>query len=172
MLTNFLWDKLFRKDVLQGIVFPTGRRFEDIAVSAQWLFNARKIVYIPAAKYHYTVRMDSLTNGLDEFDLQWRYDMVQALAAQNDFCVRHGMWEKASPKLFRTCMHLINRLALILSPDTVHKAMWNHCMSLIRRKGSVKGLGVAYRLKKYFVTRHWKAYSYGYRLYKNIRHKT
>lgn len=172
MLTNFLWDKLFRKDVLQGIIFPTERRFEDIMVSAHWLYNASKVVYLPEAKYHYTVRMDSLTNGVDEFDLQWRYDMVQALAAQNDFCVRHGMWKKASPKLFRSCMHLINRLTLLPSLDSTYKIMCNNCMSIIRRKGSTKGLGVTYHWKKYLVTRHWKVYSYGYRFYKNIKQKT
>lgn len=159
---NFLWDKLFRREVLADIVFPEKRQFEDLIVSGQWLYNVEKVVYLPSPKYHYAIRSNSLTNGVDTFNLKWRYEMVKALVEQNDFCVRRGLWKKASGKLFRTCVHLLNRLIVLSStPETMQ--MQAHCIAIIRQKDSTKGLGFKYAFKKHLITAHWKFYTMIYR---------
>lgn len=159
---NFLWDKLFRREVLANVVFPEKRQFEDLIVSGQWLYNVSKVVYLPLPKYHYAIRSNSLTNGVDTFNLQWRYEMVKALVEQNDFCVRKGLWKKASGKLFRTCVHLLNRLIVLPStPETMQ--MQAHCIAIIKQKDSTKGLGFKYAFKKYLITSNWKLYSMIYK---------
>ena len=161
---NFLWDKLFRREVLENIVFPEKRQFEDLIVSCHWLYNARKIIYLPLPKYHYSIRSGSLTNGVDTFNLKWRYEMVKALVEQNEFCVREGLWKKASGKLFRTCVHLLNRLIVLPStPET--NQMQAHCIAIIKQKDSVKGLGFKYAIKKFLITSNWKFYAWIYRLF-------
>lgn len=160
---NFLWDKLFRREVLSDVVFPEKRQFEDLIVSGQWLYNVSKVVYLPLPKYHYAIRSNSLTNGVDTFNLQWRYEMVKALVEQNDFCVRKGLWEKASGKLFRTCVHLLNRLIVLPStPETMQ--MQAHCIAIIKQEDSTKGLGFKYAFKKFLITSHWKLYAMVYRI--------
>ncbi len=160
---NFLWDKLFRREVLADVVFPEKRQFEDLIVSGQWLYNVSKVVYLPLPKYHYMIRNNSLTNGVDTFNLQWRYEMVKALVEQNDFCVRKGLWKKASGKLFRTCVHLLNRLIVLPStPETMQ--MQAHCIAIIKQEDSTKGLGFKYAFKKFLITSHWKLYAMVYRI--------
>lgn len=160
---NFLWDKLFRREVLSDVVFPEKRQFEDLIVSGQWLYNVSKVVYLPLPKYHYAIRSNSLTNGVDTFNLQWRYEMVKALVEQNDFCVRKGLWKKASGKLFRTCVHLLNRLIVLPStPETMQ--MQAHCIAIIKQEDSTKGLGFKYAFKKFLITSHWKLYAMVYRI--------
>jgi len=160
---NFLWDKLFRREVLSDVVFPEKRQFEDLIVSGQWLYNVSKVVYLPLPKYHYAIRSNSLTNGVDTFNLQWRYEMVKALVEQNDLCVRKGLWKKASGKLFRTCVHLLNRLIVLPStPETMQ--MQAHCIAIIKQEDSTKGLGFKYAFKKFLITSHWKLYAMVYRI--------
>ena len=166
---NFVWDKLFRREILSGIVFPEERRFEDLVVSPRWLYNVRKVVYLSEPKYHYSVRNGSLTNGLDEFDMKWRYEMVQALVEQRDFCVQKGLWRKASKKLFRSCVHLLNRL-LFLPSAPVYKEMHDYCMAVIKEHDSVKGLGFGYWMKRFLLVSCWGIYSRIYYLYKVRRY--
>lgn len=161
---NFLWDKLFRREVLSDVVFPEKRQFEDLIVSGQWLYNVSKVVYLPLPKYHYAIRSNSLTNGVDTFNLQWRYEMVKALVEQNDFCVRKGLWKKASGKLFRTCVHLLNRL-IVLPATPERNRMQAHCIAIIKQKDSVKGLGFKYVMKKFLITSNWNLYVWIYRLF-------
>lgn len=164
LVLNFLWDKLFRREVLADVVFPEKRQFEDLIVSGQWLYNARKVAYLPSPKYHYVIRTNSLTNGVDTFNLQWRYEMVNALVEQNDFCVRKGLWKKASGKLFRTCVHLLNRL-IVLPATPERNRMQAHCIAIIKQKDSVKGLGFKYVMKKFLIISNWNLYVWIYRLF-------
>lgn len=168
LILNFLWDKLFRRELFSGILFPQKRRFEDLIVTPQWLYKTDKVVYLPQPKYHYSVRSGSLTNKPVGDEMQWRYDMVKALVEQRDFCRKYRLWERASGKLFRTCVHLINRL-LFLPATSEYKQMHGFCMQIIKEKGSVKGLGFSYLLKKYMLTYGWFIYSRLYYSYKMLR---
>ena len=158
---NFLWDKLFRRELFDGITFPEKRKFEDLIVSPQWLFKADKVVYLPQPKYHYSVRSGSLTNGIQSSDMNWRYEMVKALAEQNRFCKEHHLWEKASGKLFRTSIHLLNRL-LLLPSTSEYRQMKEFCMAIICEEDAVKGLGISYRFKQWLLTDCWGIYKHLY----------
>lgn len=161
-ILNFLWDKLFRRELFDGITFPEKRKFEDLIVSPQWLSKANKVVYLSQPKYHYSVRSGSLTNGIKSTDMDWRYEMVKALAEQNRFCKEHHLWEKASGKLFRTCVHLLNRL-LLLPVTPAYQQMQAYCLSVIQEKDSVKGLGISYRFKQWLLADCWVIYTHLYR---------
>ena len=161
-ILNFLWDKLFRRELFDGITFPEKRKFEDLIVSPQWLSKANKVVYLSQPKYHYSVRSGSLTNGIKSTDMDWRYEMVKALEEQNRFCKEHHLWEKASGKLFRTCVHLLNRLSL-LPPTPEYRQMEEFCRAIICEKDSVKGLGIGYRFKRWLLADCWGIYAHLYR---------
>lgn len=59
-LQNHCWDKLFRAALWEGIVFPEGRTFEDIAVMHQLFLRAKRVVCLPNALYHYLQRPGSI----------------------------------------------------------------------------------------------------------------
>lgn len=61
-LNNLLWDRLWKREIFEGVQFPEGRTYEDIAVM-HWLFLRTKLVVcLPEAKYHYRQRPGSIVN--------------------------------------------------------------------------------------------------------------
>ena len=53
-IDNNTWGKLYTRAVLQNVVFPVGRVYEDIATTYQILMNAKRICYRPETLYLYT----------------------------------------------------------------------------------------------------------------------
>lgn len=53
--------KLFDKKVFEGILFPVGKLFEDLATVYKVLYQAEKIAFINYDVYYYRVRENSIT---------------------------------------------------------------------------------------------------------------
>lgn len=68
---SYLCDKLFQRELFEGIVFPEGRNYEDVAVVYRLFLRAERIAFVPDALYHYTfhgsnlVTDESLANRID-----------------------------------------------------------------------------------------------------------
>lgn len=77
-LHNYVWDKLWRSSLFDGISFPEGKTFEDIAVSYQLFLRADKVVLLPEAKYNYLQHSNSIVN-----DLSFR-NRINLFLAQKD----------------------------------------------------------------------------------------
>ena len=60
-INNFVWNKLYRKEVFKDILFPVGKNYEDIAIMHRILFKAERVAVIPNVEYHYCFRFDSIT---------------------------------------------------------------------------------------------------------------
>ena len=66
-----VWNKLFRREVIGDVRFPTGLWYEDLEFSAKVLLRSGKTVYFPEALYHYrsdnvsTMRNRNSTKNLD-----------------------------------------------------------------------------------------------------------
>ena len=54
-----LWDKLYKKELFDGVRFPEGRLVEDRQMAASILLKANRIVYNSASKYYFRVSEDS-----------------------------------------------------------------------------------------------------------------
>lgn len=61
-MQNFLWDKLWKRSLFHGIVFPEGKTYEDIAMMHRLFEKAKKIVCLPNATYHYRQRAGSIVS--------------------------------------------------------------------------------------------------------------
>lgn len=61
-IDNNMWGKLYAASVLEGVVFPAGKVYEDIAVAYRIFLNAKKVCYRPRALYRYT----SNTSGISQ----------------------------------------------------------------------------------------------------------
>ena len=61
-LNNFVWDKLFKRELFDGIEFPKDRTFEDIAIMHKIFYRAKTVVITNETKYNYTYRKNSITN--------------------------------------------------------------------------------------------------------------
>lgn len=82
-LRNYVWDKLWKRELFEEVEFPEGRTFEDISVVHKLFAKADKIVCLPEFKYNYRQRSDGivgsklLKNEIDHFkaDIQRYEDM-------------------------------------------------------------------------------------------------
>jgi len=52
-IPNAVWCKLFRRDIVDDLIFPAGRNSEDIVYTTKALCRADRCCYIPSALYHY-----------------------------------------------------------------------------------------------------------------------
>ncbi|MCI8856670.1 MAG: glycosyltransferase family 2 protein [Clostridiaceae bacterium] len=55
-----VWDKLWRRELFDGISFPEGQNYEDLAVVHRLFCRAGKIACLPGAYYHYIQRADGI----------------------------------------------------------------------------------------------------------------
>lgn len=55
-LKSFAWNKVYRKDLWDGIFFPEGHVFEDVATTYKIILGAGKVASITRCLYHYRRR--------------------------------------------------------------------------------------------------------------------
>ena len=59
-----VWNKLYKRELFDGIRFPVGRVFEDLAVTHKLLMKAKRIILIPDFLYYHVYRKGSISNCL------------------------------------------------------------------------------------------------------------
>ena len=62
-LGSYLWDKLCKAPLFDGVRFPEGRTFEDVSVVHLLFVCADKTVCLPETKYHYLQRCDGIVGN-------------------------------------------------------------------------------------------------------------
>ena len=60
---NYVWNKIYRAELFNGIRFPEGMCFEDMAVMYKLMEKAQKAVCIPDYLHHYLQRKGSIVNS-------------------------------------------------------------------------------------------------------------
>ena len=61
-LQSYVCGKMYRAELFDGILFETGRVYEDVAIMHQLFSKARNISCTSRVVYHYYLRSDSITN--------------------------------------------------------------------------------------------------------------
>lgn len=64
-----MWDKLYKKELFDGIRFDVGKRVEDRQMAVKILRKAKKLVYNSASKYYFRVSHDSGSRVADNLKL-------------------------------------------------------------------------------------------------------
>ncbi|MGV4529436.1 glycosyltransferase family 2 protein [Ornithobacterium rhinotracheale] len=60
-MKDFAWAKLYKKELFDGITFPSGKYFEDIFTTYKVFSKANKIVKTNQSKYYYREHINSVT---------------------------------------------------------------------------------------------------------------
>lgn len=60
---NYCCDKLFRKALFDGIRFPEGQNYEDVAVMYKLFDKCSRVIYHSEPKYFYAIRSGSIVNS-------------------------------------------------------------------------------------------------------------
>lgn len=69
LISDFLWDKLYKKELFDGIEFPSFTHSEDYCILTQLFTKASKVVLIPDRLYFYVQHPASVSN--QPLSLKW-----------------------------------------------------------------------------------------------------
>ena len=58
---NYAWNKLYRKELFNGVLYPEGYYYEDLATTYKTIYNASSIYYLDKTLYYYRLRSGSIT---------------------------------------------------------------------------------------------------------------
>ena len=67
----FCWDKIYRRELYQGLRYPVGRIYEDAYLLPSLVVRARRLVILPDVLYYYRMRAMSITHVRDGRLNQW-----------------------------------------------------------------------------------------------------
>lgn len=80
-LLGVLWNKLLKKDLLEGLKFPNLRYCEDWCICMQLFLRTSKFYYLDKALYHYdnTIVSNSLTREITPQTFKYRLEYINYL---------------------------------------------------------------------------------------------
>lgn len=64
-LNNYVWNKLYKRDLFDKNMFKEGAKFEDIDIMYKLFYEANRIVYTDYAAYNYVQRDNSIMKTID-----------------------------------------------------------------------------------------------------------
>lgn len=174
-IRNYVWDKLFKRNLFKDISFPLNRVFEDIAISYRVFYRAKKVVVQDTPKYHYVVRdgsaMQSAYNPLKE------HNLFQGVYEQVHFVMEKGIWGKtAAVYVLRRGIRLIDHVSM-LEPSPVTKEVVADVLDKMHEFDDVKTarLGFSLAVKRWLIYHDRATYRVIYRcvrsLFKSKRHR-
>lgn len=114
LLRNYVWDKLYKRELFDGLRFEEGVIFEDIKFMTKLLNNVEKIVIFDQLKYHYVQRIGSTINRKYKSTVNQAYFV--AVYEQLSYLIAHG-YEYAVSTMMRRCLHATKRLTLTDGTD-------------------------------------------------------
>lgn len=81
--TSFAWGKIYRRELFQGIRFPEGRTFEDLATTHLLVNRCRAVACVSAPYYGYYQNPASISHALNA---ESQYNMLLAWIDRYRFC--------------------------------------------------------------------------------------
>lgn len=162
---NYLWDKLFKSKLFNGICFPEKQIFEDIAVSYLIFYKAKYVVIKYLPKYHYLQRDGSTMHS--KYDPSREYDLFLSVYEQVNFVIEKDIYPNASSFVLHRGIHLIDHI-MMLEPFQRTEKMIQDVLTKMRSFGNVKlfQLGLFPFLKCYLIYCNLTCYRF---LYRSIR---
>ena len=94
-----VWNKIFKKELWEGIRCPEGRVYEDETVTFKILHKAGKIVNIKDKLYYHVIRSDESSITTIPFSLK-RLQRLDALEVRIDYYIEKQEWEFLAEAFF------------------------------------------------------------------------
>lgn len=114
LLKNYVWDKLYRRELFDGLRFEEGVIFEDIKFMIKIVSRVDKIVIFDKFKYHYVQRPGSTINPKYKSNVNQAYFF--AVYEQLSYLIANG-YGYAVSTMMRRCLHATKRLTLTDGTD-------------------------------------------------------
>lgn len=60
-IQSYAWNKLYKRECIEGICFEAGKEYEDVRIMHQIFLRAQRVSTIDRCLYNYSIREDSIT---------------------------------------------------------------------------------------------------------------
>ncbi len=124
-IQHYTWNKLYKKELFKGIVFPSGQIFEDVATMYKIIQKCDRIAICSVPLYHYISRPGSIISNRN---LKGRLDAVEMQKKQYYFIL------EKYPTLERNMAKTIYRVYISLAASSVLSNYKERRKNVIRRK--------------------------------------
>ena len=94
-----VWNKIFKRELWNGIEFPEGKIYEDEAVTFKVLHKAKKILMVKEQLYYYVKRSDNSSVTTISFSPK-RLLRLDALETRLVYYIENKEWEFLSEAFF------------------------------------------------------------------------
>lgn len=64
-ISNYAWNKLYKKELFEGVQYPFGKKMEDIGTTYRLFMKANQLAYTNYIGYYYYQRSDSILKSVD-----------------------------------------------------------------------------------------------------------
>ncbi len=108
---SYAWNKLYKREIINGFEFPKGQYFEDSAIVYNILSKARKIEHLPDSLYFYVIgRAGAITNSFNARI----YDIFKSCDSIINYYKKIGKYEEFKLEIESLCiMHIHARFAIL-----------------------------------------------------------
>lgn len=72
-IKNYVGNKVYHRSVTEGVQFPKGLNFEDIATVYKYLMKSEKVTVLPGYRFNYFIREGSISHSLSVKNLYHRF---------------------------------------------------------------------------------------------------
>lgn len=145
MIGNYVWNKLYRRELFDGIRFSDGEIYEDIRIMYRIIGRCRQIAVLPVCLYHYIKREGSLTYRPSDEELLLQYSTIVK---------RNQVLAEEHPSLRHTVdCNLLNKSVFIYS-RLAKEHGWRECRQryreiydlILSKKHLMKCIPLKYRI--------------------------
>ena len=140
---SFAWNKLYKRELFDGVYYPEGKVYEDMAVTHKIVMRAERIALISDVLYHYGSREGSIGGSRNE---EYRRDGFEAAVQRFEDLKELGCEPDYSTLLYFT----IGYLSVVKpSDDPVYK-------KAVEIADSVKEIPAGLNRKRKMLLKVWK----------------
>lgn len=162
VLHNYAWDKLYRRTLFEGLEYPEGWLYEDIAFTYRVVNRIDRMGIYPTPLYHYTVRPGSIVSGRYEIRrnagyFRSEYEMMSHLYEQG--------YTEAARHLVRRGIHTIKRLIMSGAEDDM---LMDILAKLRPYHVGIREIGLTNVWRRYMLEHHLQTYKRLYKLSKKL----
>lgn len=132
---SFVWNKLFRRELFDGIRFPSGHLYEDLYTTYKLLHLADRIVYSKEIKYYYRQRVGSIIHS--SFNAKY-FDYIQASIEICEFTKEHyprilntAQYAYYRSRIFTYLKFLFSRPKMLFSQEIRREEMYKYIRAII-----------------------------------------
>lgn len=164
-MRSTLWNRIYRRSLFEGVVFPVGKRFEDLMWLGHLFAQSRCSVFVEKPLYHYVYRHDSIVHNKAN-KIRRSYEVLNAMLVRHEMLpddISPDVLRLSKTQIVKKCIHFMNHLTL-LPPTKETERYAARCMRILRQ-ADYENLAFHNKLKLFFIKHYWEEYGKAYRFY-------